>query len=53
VDTVLSGAASVAQLHSNLTAPRVPPEAVEEVQRAVQAQGPAAYWAARGALAWN
>jgi aryl-alcohol dehydrogenase-like predicted oxidoreductase len=50
---VLSGAASVAQLQSNLGALAVPREAVEDGRLATLAEAPEAYWRERGALAWN
>jgi aryl-alcohol dehydrogenase-like predicted oxidoreductase len=52
-DTVLSGAATVAQLHSNLDALQVPwdAEAGERLQNLAEA--PQEYWAARARLPWN
>lgn len=53
VDVVLSGAAAVEHLQSNLLAPRVDlPEAMRESLRNL-AESPREYWATRGRLAWN
>jgi aryl-alcohol dehydrogenase-like predicted oxidoreductase len=48
VDVVLSGAATVEQLQSNLSALEVRPESLENL-----AEEPEAYWAKRGELPWN
>jgi aryl-alcohol dehydrogenase-like predicted oxidoreductase len=50
---VLSGAATVAQLEANLRARDVVWDAGLEAQLAGLAEPPAAYWSARGELAWN
>ena len=51
VDVVLSGAATVDQLASNVNAFAVPETAVAEVEG--MAEDPAAYWTARSELAWT
>jgi aryl-alcohol dehydrogenase-like predicted oxidoreductase len=48
VDVVLSGADTVAQLQSNLTALTVEPETLEDL-----VVDPVTYWHARGELPWN
>jgi aryl-alcohol dehydrogenase-like predicted oxidoreductase len=48
---VLSGAATVDQLASNVNAFAVPETAVAEVEG--MAEDPAAYWTARSELAWT
>lgn len=53
VDVVLSGAATVAQLESNLAAARVPPEVADAAWEAVAAEAPGDYWRRRAALAWT
>jgi len=52
-DVVLSGAATVAQLESNLGAVRVIWDASLEHRLDELAEDPAAYWAARSELAWT
>ncbi|GAB4574323.1 MAG: aldo/keto reductase [Anaerolineae bacterium] len=53
VDVVLSGAATVAQLESNVKVLDVPFDAEAEAALADLAEPPAQYWATRSALAWN
>lgn len=48
VDVVLSGAATVEQLRSNLAALEVAPERFDDL-----VEGPEAYWHERGELPWN
>ncbi|MEV0593262.1 hypothetical protein [Nonomuraea cavernae] len=50
---VLSGAASVEQLHSNLTATGVGWDAELDERLAVLAEEPETYWATRGSLKWQ
>ena len=50
---VLSGAATVEHLHSNLGALRVPWDDQADAILAALAESPERYWAQRGALAWN
>ena len=50
---VLSGAATVAQLESNLTAAGVAWDAALEGALAGLAEEPGAYWERRSALPWN
>jgi aryl-alcohol dehydrogenase-like predicted oxidoreductase len=52
-DVVLSGAATVAQLESNLGARELEWDAELEQRLAGLAEDPAAYWARRSELAWN
>ena len=52
-DVVLSGAATVDQLRSNLAAIEVDLTAAELDELAALAEPPDAYWAARGALDWR
>lgn len=52
-DVVLSGAATTAQLASNLEAVRLPWDAAATASTAELADSPAAYWQTRSALAWN
>ena len=52
-DVVLSGAATVAQLESNLDARTLTWDAGLEQRFAGLIEEPAAYWAERSALAWN
>jgi aryl-alcohol dehydrogenase-like predicted oxidoreductase len=52
-DVVLSGAATPAQLGSNMAALAVHWPAALEARLAELAEPPAAYWAARSRLAWN
>ncbi len=52
-DIVLSGAATPAQLGSNMAALAVHWPAALEARLAELAEPPAAYWAARSRLAWN
>jgi aryl-alcohol dehydrogenase-like predicted oxidoreductase len=52
-DVVLSGAATVAQLASNLAARALTWDDELERRLADLAEDPAAYWAARSELAWN
>ena len=52
-DIVLSGAATTAQLASNLAAESVELEPDDLVDLAGLAETPERYWAERGALAWN
>jgi aryl-alcohol dehydrogenase-like predicted oxidoreductase len=52
-DVVLSGAATVAQLESNLRAADVEWDAALAERLAVLAEDPAEYWAERSELAWN
>ena len=52
-DLVLSGAATVEQLRSNLASREVAWDDQLEVRLAGLAEEPDAYWAARGALPWN
>ena len=49
-DIVLSGAATIAQLHSHLNAVSL---VVHPIQWPTIAEPPTEYWAARGRLAWN
>jgi aryl-alcohol dehydrogenase-like predicted oxidoreductase len=53
VDVVLSGAATVAQLESNLAATRVPPEIAAAAWEGVSVEEPNAYWRRRAALPWT
>jgi aryl-alcohol dehydrogenase-like predicted oxidoreductase len=53
VDLVLSGAATVGQLRSNLAARGLAWDEELERQLAGLAEEPAAYWATRAELAWN
>lgn len=53
VDVALSGAATEAQLASNLAALRVPWDEAAEARLAALAEAPEAYWRTRAALAWN
>ncbi|MCI0569523.1 MAG: aldo/keto reductase [Myxococcaceae bacterium] len=53
VDTALSGAATVAQLRSNLSALTVPQDAVTDPRLLGMAQTPQAYWSVRAALPWR
>ncbi|GAB3884426.1 hypothetical protein GCM10029964_045430 [Kibdelosporangium lantanae] len=50
-DVVLTGAASVAQLRSNLAAVEL--DQVDRMLLADLAEDPAVYWARRSALAWT
>ncbi|SEF95530.1 Predicted oxidoreductase [Nonomuraea solani] len=50
---VLSGAASVEQLHSNLTATSVGWDSKLDDRLAALAEDPRTYWAARGSLDWQ
>jgi aryl-alcohol dehydrogenase-like predicted oxidoreductase len=50
---VLSGAASVAQLHSNLAAAGVGWDAGLDERLAEVTEDPRSYWATRGSLAWQ
>ncbi|MET7327127.1 aldo/keto reductase [Nonomuraea sp. NPDC005650] len=50
---VLSGAASVAQLHSNLAAAHVGWDPELDERLAALAEKPETYWATRGSLAWQ
>jgi len=50
---VLSGASSLAQLHSNLAAPAVAWDAEATAALAALAEPPDTYWRTRAALAWN
>ena len=50
---VLSGASTIAQLHSNLAAVAVPWDAEAAAALDSLAEEPAAYWATRSALPWN
>jgi aryl-alcohol dehydrogenase-like predicted oxidoreductase len=52
-DVVLSGAATVAQLSSNLTALAVPWDGRAAAALQTLAQPAADYWAARGGMGWN
>ncbi|MCB0155851.1 MAG: aldo/keto reductase, partial [Anaerolineae bacterium] len=53
VDVVLSGAATVAQLHSNVAALQVSlPETMLERLKNIS-EPPEEYWATRSRLAWN
>jgi aryl-alcohol dehydrogenase-like predicted oxidoreductase len=52
-DVVLSGAASVAQLESNLAALAVPWDARVDTALGPIAESPAVYWERRARLAWN
>jgi aryl-alcohol dehydrogenase-like predicted oxidoreductase len=52
-DVVLSGAATVEQLRSNLGALDVRWDAAAEEALAAIAETPAAYWSTRGAMPWN
>ena len=52
-DVVLSGAATVAQLRSNLAALAVSWDAEAAAQLGPLAEPAAAYWATRNQLAWN
>ncbi len=52
-DVVLSGAATVAALESNLTATAVPADAGLERELAGIVRDPGDYWQERAALAWN
>lgn len=51
--TVLSGAATPAQVHSNVAAFDVPWATVDAERLAAMAQQPGAYWQQRSDLAWN
>src|SRR5439155_3009090 len=53
VDVVLSGAATVDQLRSNLAALAVPWDATAESELATLAEAPEEYWMTRGRMAWN
>ena len=53
VDTVLSGAATVGQLESNLAAVNVRWDATLEEEFACLAEGPESYWQTRSALPWS
>jgi aryl-alcohol dehydrogenase-like predicted oxidoreductase len=53
VDTVLSGAATVGQLESNLAALNVRWDAALEEELACLAEGPESYWQTRSALPWS
>jgi len=53
VDVALSGAATVAHLHSNLRAIELTPDADLTAQFAELLETPQDYWAARSRLAWN
>jgi aryl-alcohol dehydrogenase-like predicted oxidoreductase len=53
VDVALSGAVTVEQLQSNLTALSVPPAALRDTGLDPLAQPAQVYWETRGALAWN
>lgn len=53
VDVALSGASSVAQLHSNLHSLDVPAAVVDEALTEVKPEAPAAYWGARTKLRWT
>jgi aryl-alcohol dehydrogenase-like predicted oxidoreductase len=53
VTTVLSGAASTAQLRDNLAAVTVPWDDALEERLAAMAEDPDLYWARRGSLAWT
>ena len=53
VDVALSGAATVAQLDSHVTAARRPPDAATVASLAVLAESPERYWATRAALPWT
>ncbi|MEV4362127.1 aldo/keto reductase [Nonomuraea sp. NPDC049625] len=50
---VLSGAASVEQLHSNLAAVRIAWDPDLDERLAALAEDPETYWATRGSLAWQ
>jgi aryl-alcohol dehydrogenase-like predicted oxidoreductase len=52
-DVVLSGAATTAQLTSNLAATALPWDESAEAVTAALAEAPAAYWQTRARLAWN
>jgi len=52
-DVILSGAATVAHLEANVKALAVPWDAALGEQLGAVAEAPAAYWTARGQLAWN
>jgi aryl-alcohol dehydrogenase-like predicted oxidoreductase len=52
-DVVLSGAATEAQLASNLAGAGLSLSAEQVARLGTLAEEPAAYWAARSALAWN
>ena len=52
-DVVLSGASTLAQLQSNLTAPAVPWDDAAAAELRPLAEAPNAYWATRGNLKWN
>jgi aryl-alcohol dehydrogenase-like predicted oxidoreductase len=52
-DVVLSGAAAVEQLRSNLAALDVVWDAKAEARLAGLAEAPEAFWAERGRLAWS
>jgi aryl-alcohol dehydrogenase-like predicted oxidoreductase len=52
-DVVLSGAATTAQLASNLAAAALPWDEATEAVTAALAEAPAAYWQTRAGLAWN
>ena len=52
-DVVLSGAATVAALQSNLTATAVPADTDLEPELAGIVRDPVMYWQERAALAWN
>jgi aryl-alcohol dehydrogenase-like predicted oxidoreductase len=53
LDVVLSGAATIEQLRSNVKALEVPWDEEAESHVATLAEAPAAYWATRSELAWN
>ena len=53
VDVVLSGAATVSQLRSNLEADRVPAEVAARLWSDTSAEGSESYWRYRKSLAWN
>ncbi len=53
VDTVLSGASTVAQLESNLAALEVPWDAALEERLAPLVEPPSEYWETRSALPWT
>jgi len=53
VDVVLSGAATVAQLESNLAAAHPPAGETDPDRLSALAEDPARYWSARAAMAWT
>jgi aryl-alcohol dehydrogenase-like predicted oxidoreductase len=53
VNVVLSGAATVEQLHANLRAAAIAPAALSDLPFADLAEPAAEYWRTRAALPWN